>query len=169
MIENYLSDEHWQAVAPVLPGKEGDPGCRGRDNRLFLEAVFWIVRTGSPWRSLPPQFGKWYTTYTRYHRWDRKGVWPRVVAALPRHAISTMTKTGCASRRAMRLAYPSARKATPTRASAPRSVNWSESETSYCDCDCDWLKAAARATRTLTSSVSPPPPECAPRIGAAPR
>ncbi|CCJ07019.1 transposase [Methylocystis sp. SC2] len=82
LIENYLSDEHWQAVAPVLPGKQGDPGCRGRDNRLFLEAVFWIFRTGSPWRSLPPQFGKWYTAYTRYHRWDRKHVWPRVVAAL---------------------------------------------------------------------------------------
>jgi transposase len=82
LIEHYLSDEHWQAVAPVLPGKQGDPGCRARDNRLFLEAVFWIVRTGAPWRSLPPRFGKWYTAYTRYHRWDRKGVWPRVVAAL---------------------------------------------------------------------------------------
>ncbi|PPD18713.1 MAG: hypothetical protein CTY30_05775 [Methylocystis sp.] len=82
LIEHYLSDQHWRAVAPVLPGKQGDPGCRARDNRLFLEAVFWIVRTGAPWRSLPPRFGKWYTAYTRYHRWDRKGVWPRVVAAL---------------------------------------------------------------------------------------
>ncbi len=82
MIENYFSDELWRAVAPVLPGKAGDPGCSGRDNRLFLEAVFWILRTGSGWRNLPPHFGKWYTAYTRYHRWDRKGVWPRVVAAL---------------------------------------------------------------------------------------
>jgi transposase len=82
LIEQYLSEEHWQAVAPVLPGKAGDPGCSGRDNRLFLEAVFWVIRTGSPWRSLPPQFGKWYTAYTRYHRWDRKGVWENVIAAL---------------------------------------------------------------------------------------
>lgn len=82
MIENYLSEELWHAIAPVLPGKAGDPGCRGRDNRLFLEAVFWILRTGSAWRTLPPQFGKWYTAYTRFHRWRRKGVWPRVVAAL---------------------------------------------------------------------------------------
>ena len=82
MIEDYLSEEHWQAVAPVLCGKAGDPGCSGRDNRLFLEAVFWIRRSGSPWRNLPPRFGKWYTVYTRYHRWDRKGVWPRVVDAL---------------------------------------------------------------------------------------
>lgn len=82
MIENYLSEELWRAVAPVLPGKAGDPGCNGRDNRLFLEAVFWILRSRSGWRNLPPQFGKWYTAYTRYHRWERKGVWPRVIVAL---------------------------------------------------------------------------------------
>lgn len=82
MIENYLSEDRWLAVAPLLPGKDGDPGCSGRDNRLFLEAVLWIARTGAPWRNLPPHFGKWYTTYTRYHRWEQKGVWPRVIAAL---------------------------------------------------------------------------------------
>jgi transposase len=80
--DRILSDELWAAVAPILPGKDGDPGCHGRDNRLFLEAVFWIARTGSPWRDLPSEFGKWYTTYTRYHRWEKKGVWPRVIEAL---------------------------------------------------------------------------------------
>ena len=82
MTDRILSDELWAAVAPILPGKDGDPGCHGRDNRLFLEAVFWIARTGSPGRDLPGEFGKWYTTYTRYHRWEKKGVWPRVIAAL---------------------------------------------------------------------------------------
>ena len=67
---------------PSFPENKATQAVERRDNRLFLEAVFWIVRTGAPWRSLPPQFGKWYTAYTRYHRWDRKGVWPRVVAAL---------------------------------------------------------------------------------------
>ena len=81
-MDRILSDELWDAVAPILPGKAGDPGCHGRDNRLFLEAVFWIARTGSPWRDLPVEFGKWYTTYTRYHRWEKKGVWPRVIEAL---------------------------------------------------------------------------------------
>lgn len=80
--DRILSDELWAAVAPLLPGKEGDPGCSGRDNRLFLEAVFWVARTGSPWRNLPAEYGKWYTAYTRYNRWDKKGVWPRVVEAL---------------------------------------------------------------------------------------
>jgi transposase len=82
VMDRILSDELWDAVAPILPGKAGDPGCHGRDNRLFLEAVFWIARTGSPWRDLPVEFGKWYTTYTRYHRWEKKGVWPRVIEAL---------------------------------------------------------------------------------------
>lgn len=82
MVDRILTDELWTAVAPLLPGKQGDPGCHGRDNRLFLEAVFWIARTGSPWRDLPPEFGKWYTAYTRYHRWEKKGVWPRVIDAL---------------------------------------------------------------------------------------
>ena len=91
MTQRYLSDERWLAVAPILPGKDGDPGCTGRDNRLFLEAVFWIARTGQPWRNLPAEFGKWYTSYTRYHRWDRRGVWPRVVAALVAHGVSDLS------------------------------------------------------------------------------
>lgn len=90
MADTILTDELWLAVAPILPGKEGDPGCRGRDNRLFLEAVFWIARTGSAWRDLPSEYGKWYTTYTRYHRWEKNGVWPRVVEALRAHGAERL-------------------------------------------------------------------------------
>ncbi len=82
MNEFYLTDERWALISSHVPGKEGDPGCRGRDNRLFLEAVLWIARTGSPWRSLPPQFGKWYTTYTRFRRWSKNDVWPGLFAKL---------------------------------------------------------------------------------------
>jgi len=82
LTDYYLTDERWALIASRLPGKEGDPGCHGRDNRLFIEAVFWIVRTGSPWRRLPPHFGKWYTNYTRFRRWTQKRVWPRVLNAL---------------------------------------------------------------------------------------
>ena len=82
MAEYYLTDERWALIASRLPGKKSDPGRHGRDNRLFIEAVFWIVRTGSPWRSLPPHFGKWYTNYIRFHRWTQKRVWPGVLDAL---------------------------------------------------------------------------------------
>ncbi|ARN80829.1 transposase [Methylocystis bryophila] len=82
MTESYLTDDRWALVASRVPGKDGDPGRHGRDNRLFIEAVFWIVRTGSPWRSLPPQFGKWSTNYTRFRRWTQKQLWPVVLNAL---------------------------------------------------------------------------------------
>jgi len=82
LIRLKLSDAQWERIAPELSGKPGDPGSSGRDNRLFIEAVLWIARTGSPWRDLPETFGKWFTVYTRFWRWAQKGVWERVFNAL---------------------------------------------------------------------------------------
>ncbi len=48
-----LSDEPWERVQDLFPGKPGDAGRRGEDNRLFLDPVLWIVRTGAPWRDVP--------------------------------------------------------------------------------------------------------------------
>jgi|GEM_PF-281677 len=77
-----LSDEQWALIRSVCPGKPGDSGAIGRDNRLFVEAVLWIVRTGSPWRDLPAQFGNWDSAYMRFSRWSKKGVWEKLAAAL---------------------------------------------------------------------------------------
>ena len=77
-----LSDEQWLRVEGLLPGKSGDPGQPGKDNRLFLDAVLWIVRTGAPWRDLPERFGDWNSTFVRFNRWAKKGVWLRVFDAL---------------------------------------------------------------------------------------
>ena len=54
-----VSDRVWNRLEPFLSAKGADSGMTARDNRLFLEAVFWPVRTGSPWRDLPPGFGNW--------------------------------------------------------------------------------------------------------------
>jgi transposase len=82
MARTLLSDEVWKKVRDLLPGKEGDRGGTASNNRWFLEAMLWIARTGSPWRDLPAEFGRWHTVYIRFSRWRSKGVWPRVVNAL---------------------------------------------------------------------------------------
>ena len=82
MIRTILSDPQWARIAPLLPGKAGDPGRSGKNNRLFLEAVLWIVRTGAPWRDLPEVFGKWYSVWKRFRRWAIKGVFERIFKEL---------------------------------------------------------------------------------------
>jgi transposase len=62
-------------------GKPTDPGRSGSDNRRFVEAVLWIVRTGSPWRDLPPFFGNWNTVFKRYRDWVKADVFTRLFEA----------------------------------------------------------------------------------------
>src|ERR1700752_2670082 len=73
-----LSDAQWDQIAGQLPGKPGDPGRHAEDNRLFVETILWIARTGTPWRDLPEECGKWYSVYTRFWRWAQNGVWERI-------------------------------------------------------------------------------------------
>jgi transposase len=53
---------------------------------MFLEAVLWIARTGSPWRDLPEQFGCWNSIYPRFARWSEKGVWQKIFEILAQDA-----------------------------------------------------------------------------------
>ncbi len=75
MIRKQLSDAQWAKIKDKVPGKKGDPGRSGEDNRLFVEAVLWIARTGAPWRDLPTEFGNWNSVYQRFRRWAKRGVW----------------------------------------------------------------------------------------------
>lgn len=77
-----LSDSVWSRMEPHLPGKASDPGRSGRDNRLFVEAILWLARSGAHWRVLPGEFGKWNSIYQRFNRWCRDGVWERLFKAL---------------------------------------------------------------------------------------
>ena len=76
-----ISDELRAKIAPLLPGKAGDPGATGRDNRRFMEAVPWRVRTGSPWRDLPRDFGNWNSVFKRFRRWAKADVFERLFNA----------------------------------------------------------------------------------------
>ena len=77
-----LRDDQWARLEPLCEGKKQDRGVTAKDNRLFLEAVLWIARTGSPWRDLPKEFGNWHSAYVRFARWCDKGTWARLAEAV---------------------------------------------------------------------------------------
>ena len=77
-----LKDRQWERLATHLPGKKSDPGRTGKDNRLLVEAVLWLVRVGAPWRDLPEVFGNWNSVFIRFSRWSKSGVWDRLFAAM---------------------------------------------------------------------------------------
>lgn len=77
-----LSDQQWDRIARHIIGDERTRGSSGHDNRMFVEGVLWIVRTGSPWRDLPEAFGAWNSVFRRFSRWSAKGVWQRIFAAM---------------------------------------------------------------------------------------
>jgi transposase len=77
-----VSDEDWNLLQPYLPGQPGQWGGVAHDNRRFLNAVFWILRTGAPWRDLPPEYGDWKNVHRRFCRWRSKGVWESLLEQL---------------------------------------------------------------------------------------
>ena len=82
MVRKMLRDDQWERIGDLCPGKASDRGVTAKDNRLFVEAVLWIARTGSPWRDLPKTFGNWHSVYMRFSRWSKKGMWARVAEQL---------------------------------------------------------------------------------------
>ena len=80
MVKRYeLSDAQWCRIADLLPGKPGDPGRSGEDNRRFVNAVLWVLRSGAHWHDLPPRYK---SVHKRFSRWAKAGVWERVFVAL---------------------------------------------------------------------------------------
>jgi len=77
-----ISDETWQLLELHLPGRKGTWGGNARDNRQFINAIFWILRTGAPWRDLPPDYGDWKNTHRRFCRWRDRGVWESLLEFL---------------------------------------------------------------------------------------
>lgn len=73
-----MTDEVWVRLAPHLPRKQGDAGATGKDNRMFLEAVLWRVRTGLPWRDLPTDLGNSNSVFRRFRRWAESSVFERI-------------------------------------------------------------------------------------------
>ncbi len=77
-----LSQVQWERIADLLPGKASDPGRTAADNRLFVNGVLWVLRSGAHWCDLPERYGRWKTLHKRFSRWSKAGVWERVFADL---------------------------------------------------------------------------------------
>lgn len=67
------------AFGAASAGAQGRLGRSAQDNRLFINAVFWILRTGAPWRDLPPEYGGGSNTHRRFIRWRDKGIWENLL------------------------------------------------------------------------------------------
>ena len=65
-------------------------GAKRGDDRKVLNGIFYILRTGAPWRDLPERYGPRTTVYNRYVRWGRKGVWKAVFDALAREVEDSL-------------------------------------------------------------------------------
>jgi transposase len=73
-----ISDEDWDRIKGLLPGKASDPGVTAKDNRPFIDAVLWIAKTSAAWRDLPERFGPWNSVWRRFSRWAQKGRWEKI-------------------------------------------------------------------------------------------
>ena len=77
-----LADDQWDMIKDALPAKIGYNGRTPSDNRLFIDAVMWIAKTGAPWRDLPNEYGKWNTVHKRFNRWSKNGIWQMIFNTL---------------------------------------------------------------------------------------
>ena len=78
-----LSNQQWQRIEHLFH-RPTRPGGQWKNHRLMLDGIFWIMKTGAPWRDLPERFGPWKTVYDRFRRWRSDGILDRVVAHLQR-------------------------------------------------------------------------------------
>jgi transposase len=86
MKSNDLSDGQWERLRTLLSPQEPRTGRPAKGHRTVLNGILWILRTGSPCRAPPERYGSWKTVSSRFYRWQRAGIWSRVLAALQRQA-----------------------------------------------------------------------------------
>jgi len=82
MRRHELSDEQWELIEPLLPRRTATTGRPPSDPLVMLNGIFWILRTGAPWRDLPDRYGPWKTVYDYFSRWRKEGVYDQILEAL---------------------------------------------------------------------------------------
>ena len=122
-----LSDEEWALLEPLMPGSRKSARV---DDRKVLNAIFYVLRTGMPWRDLPDRYGPYTTAYNRFNRWSRRGIWKKIFDRLASksrdslylidstivkaHRAASGAKGGRKIRRSASAAGGGARKSTPS-------------------------------------------------------
>jgi transposase len=81
-----LTNEQWARLEPLLPPQKPKTGRPAHDHRRIIDGIRWIKRTGAPWRDLPERYGPWQTVASRFYRWQRAGMWQRILERLQQHA-----------------------------------------------------------------------------------
>lgn len=77
-----LTDDQWELVADLVEAEPKPTGRPPKDRRTILNGIFWILRTGAPWRDLPERFGKWQTVYDHFSRWSKDGTFDAILRRL---------------------------------------------------------------------------------------
>jgi len=77
-----ISDEIWSIIEPYTIGNKGTWGGNAKDTRQFINGVFWILRTGAPWRDMPSCYGHWNAVQRRFCRWRDKNIWENIFLAV---------------------------------------------------------------------------------------
>jgi transposase len=81
-----LSDDEWALLEPLMP--QSRKSARA-DDRKIMNAIFYVLRTGMPWRDLPERYGPYTTAYNRFNRWSRRGIWKRIFDTLEHFPLRT--------------------------------------------------------------------------------
>jgi transposase len=76
MHRHELTNEEWARIQPLLPAPRGRRSLKGE--RRFISAVYWLARTGCPWRDLPRRYGNWKSVFNRFNNWSKRGIWARL-------------------------------------------------------------------------------------------
>lgn len=80
MRRHELTDTQWNRIKNILPAERNPKGGRpAKSNRIMINAMLYWLNTGVAWRDLPERFGPWQSTYTRFSRWTKNGLWEKIL------------------------------------------------------------------------------------------
>jgi len=104
-----LNEAEWRRLYDLLPAERGRKSRPAFDNRIIVNGILWHIRTGTPWRNVPEEYGKWMTVYQRFRRWNKSGIW-EAVTTTPLKLCPTIAVATWIRRRSGVMSQPLAQK-----------------------------------------------------------